>query len=97
MTGLRLDALIYPQLTAPYPLLYDDEEPVETTVSEVNIMGTPVVTVPSAPGTRADGTIEPFALSFTGLPNTEAELLALAYDYERAYPSRVVAELSTTV
>ena len=31
----KLDALVYPQLTEMYPENFSDEEPVETTVSEV--------------------------------------------------------------
>ena len=54
-------------------------------------MGTPGVTVPS---TRSDaGPIAPFNLMFTGKLNSEAHLLALAYDYEQASQLRIVAEL----
>ena len=51
-----------------------------------------MVTVPSTPNI-VDGAPVPFSLVFTGLANSEPELLALAYDYEQATQLRVVAEL----
>jgi amidase len=90
-----LDTLVYPQLTDLYPPLESEIEPTESTVSEANIAGTPVVVVPSTRSKAPGGGVEPFALSFMGLPNSEAKLLALAHDYEQASMLRVVPALTT--
>lgn len=50
----------------------------ETTVGEINISGVPGVTVPA--GYYSSGS--PFGLIFVGRLWSEAELLALAYNYE---------------
>lgn len=76
----KLDGLVFPQMYAPVPDLEGTEEYSSTTVSEINILGTPGVTVPA--GYYKDGS--PFSLIFLGRPFSEAELLGLAYDYEQA-------------
>ncbi len=76
----NLDGLIYPQMFAPIPDLFSDESYSSTTVSEINLLGTPGVTVPA--GYYEDGS--PFSLIFLGEPFSEADLLGYAYDYEQA-------------
>ena len=58
---------------------------------QINIMGTPAITVPSTP-VDSEAPM-PFSIIFTGLTNSEADLLSLAYDYEQATQLRLVAEL----
>lgn len=76
----QLDGLVFPQMYAPVPPLEGTEEYSSTTVSEINILGSPGITVPA--GFYEDGS--PFSLLFLGKPFSEAELLGLAYDYEQA-------------
>lgn len=76
----ELDGLVFPQMYAPVPDLAGTEAYSSTTVSEINILGTPGITVPA--GYYKDGS--PFSLIFLGEPFSEAELLGLAYDYEQA-------------
>lgn len=75
-----LDGLVFPQMYAPVPDLEGTESYSSTTVSEINIMGTPGINVPA--GYYEDGS--PFSLIFTGDQFSEAELLGFAYDYEQA-------------
>ena len=70
----------------PVPDLAGTEQYSNTTVSEINIMGTPRITVPA--GYYEDGS--PFSLIFLGEPFSEAELLGLSYDYEQATMLRQV-------
>ena len=93
----NLTALVYPQLLQPLPENFATEAISETTVSEINIMGIPGVTVPSTPSETADGSPSPFGLIFVGPAYSEAMLLALAHDYEQAYPYRYVPELLTSL
>ncbi|WP_017795404.1 amidase [Oceanobacillus kimchii] len=80
-----LDGFVYPQMSQETPLLHDEEGSIEaTTVSEINISGLPLVTVPA--GYYESGS--PFALAFFGKQWSEAELLAMAYDYEQATQHR---------
>ena len=65
---------------APVPDLADTQAYSSTTVPEINILGTPGITVPA--GYYEDGS--PFSVIFVGEPFSEAELLGLAYDYEQA-------------
>ena len=76
----RLDALAFPQMRAALPPLHGTETIHETTVSEINIAGLPGVTVPA--GYYDSGA--PFNLIFVGRMWSEADLLGLAYAYERA-------------
>ena len=76
----HLDALVFPQMRAELPPLHGPGTIQETTVSEINIAGLPVVTVPA--GYYASGA--PFGLVLVGPPWSEATLLALAHDYEGA-------------
>lgn len=80
----QLDGLVFPQMREELPLLKSDGVINETTVCEINIAGMPVVTVPA--GYYASGA--PFNLVFVGKQWSEAELLALAYDYEQATKHR---------
>ena len=81
MQAHQLDALVFPQMAAPTPRLIDTSASiVATTVSEINVMGTPGITVPA--GYYANGA--PFDLIFLDGPFSEAELLGYAYDYEQA-------------
>lgn len=85
----ELDVLIFPQTYAPVPDLFSDEDYSATTVSEINILGTPGVTVPA--GYYEDGS--PFSLIFLGEPFSEADLLGYAFDYEQATMLREPPEL----
>lgn len=76
----NLDGLVFPQMYEPVPSLTGTEEYASTTVSEINIMGTPGITVPA--GYYSDGS--PFSVIFLGEQFSEADLLGLAYDYEQA-------------
>ncbi|WP_099558944.1 amidase [Hartmannibacter diazotrophicus] len=80
MEGNRLDALIFPQMRDELPPLVGSETIHETCVCELNIAGLPGVTVPA--GTYPSGA--PFNIIFIGPLWSEADLLALAYDYETA-------------
>lgn len=80
MADNDLDGLVFPQMYAPVPDLAGTEPYSSTTVSEINIMGTPGINVPA--GYYEDGS--PFSLLFTGDQFSEAELLGFAYDYEQA-------------
>ncbi|WP_072013882.1 amidase family protein [Myxosarcina sp. GI1] len=84
-----LDGLVFPQMYAPVPDLFSDESYSATTVSEINILGTPGVTVPA--GYYEDGS--PFSLIFLGEAFSEADLLGYAYDYEQATMLREAPEL----
>jgi Asp-tRNA(Asn)/Glu-tRNA(Gln) amidotransferase A subunit family amidase len=92
-----LDALFFPQAGAPIPDLIEDPSRPEYSPNNhpelpsniVNDMGLPVVTVPF--GYYPDGT--PFVLAFIGDVWTEAELLAFAYDFERATLARAPPNL----
>ncbi len=84
-----LDALAFPQMYEPIPDLFSDEGYSATTVSEINILGTPGVTVPA--GYYEDGS--PFSLIFLDEAFSEAELLGYAYDYEQATMLREAPEL----
>ena len=76
----ELDGLVFPQMYAPVPDLEGTQAYSSTTVPEINILGTPGITVPA--GYYEDGS--PFSVIFVGEPFSEAELLGLAYDYEQA-------------
>ncbi len=80
----RLDALVFPQMRGPLGPLHGTDTIRETTVSEINIAGLPGVTVPA--GFYASGA--PFNLVLVGPQWGEADLLALAYDYEQAFAHR---------
>ncbi len=88
----KLDVLVFPQMSAKLPGVFDTVQHPATTVSEINIAGLPGVTVPA--GQFANGS--PFALIFVGRMWSEAELLAFAYDYEQATKLRIVPELVET-
>lgn len=73
-----LDGLVYPQMQMELPGLHSGQPILETTVGELNIAGTPGVTIPA--GSYASGA--PFELIFLGLMWSEADLIALAHAYE---------------
>jgi Asp-tRNA(Asn)/Glu-tRNA(Gln) amidotransferase A subunit family amidase len=85
----RLDVLIFPQLSAEIPGIFETSEYPATTVSEINIAGLPGVTVPA--GQFKNGS--PFSLILIGPMWSEADLLGYAYDYEQAFPHRIVPQL----
>jgi Asp-tRNA(Asn)/Glu-tRNA(Gln) amidotransferase A subunit family amidase len=89
MSDFKLDALIFPQMSADLPPVDGDLPYPATTVSEINIAGLPGVTVPA--GQFASGA--PFSLILVGRMWSEAELLAYAYDYEQATRHRIVPVL----
>ncbi|MDA9391570.1 amidase [Bradyrhizobium sp. CCBAU 45394] len=84
-----LDALVFPQMTKPVPRLVSEEYYGAATVSEINITGVPGVTVPA--GAYANGS--PFSLILVGRLWDEANLLAMAFDYEQATKHRIVPKL----
>jgi len=84
MDKYELDALFFPQMYKETPLLDSDENIGATTVSEINVAGVPLVTVPA--GYYKSGA--PFAVVFVGKMWSEADLLAYAYDYEQATKHR---------
>jgi Asp-tRNA(Asn)/Glu-tRNA(Gln) amidotransferase A subunit family amidase len=86
----RLDALVFPQMRSEVPPLQGLGSIATTTVSEINIAGVPGVTVPA--GEFRSGA--PFCLIFVGRLWRESDLLALAYDYERATQYRRAPRLS---
>jgi Asp-tRNA(Asn)/Glu-tRNA(Gln) amidotransferase A subunit family amidase len=86
----QLDGLVFPQMCNELPFLNSNGVIDETTVSEINIAGVPVVTVPA--GYYVSGA--PFNLVFVGKLWCEADLLALAYDYEKATNHRKAPALS---
>jgi amidase/aspartyl-tRNA(Asn)/glutamyl-tRNA(Gln) amidotransferase subunit A len=85
MDAESLDAFFFPQMFAPLPSVDGDGQYANTTVSEINVMGTPSVNL--AGGYYADGS--PFSVAFLGEPFSEAKLLGLAYDFEQATELRV--------
>ena len=75
-----LDGFVFPQMFKETPLLSSEDNIGATTVSEINVAGVPLVTVPA--GYYKSGS--PFALAFFGKMWSEADLLGMAYDYEQA-------------
>lgn len=90
MADNDLDAFFFPQMAAPLPDLFSEDPYANTTVSEINVLGTPGVNL--AGGFYADGS--PFSVQFLGEAFSEAKLLALAYDYEQATQNRTEPKLS---
>lgn len=84
-----LDALFFPQMFKETPLLDSDENIGALTVSEINVAGLPLVTVPG--GYYESGA--PFAVVFVGRMWSEADLLGMAYDYEQATRHRKAPQL----
>jgi len=88
-----LDGLFFPQAVRPVPDLPPPPSTANaigaTTVSEINLLGVPGVTVSG--GYYDDGS--PFSLIFVGKQWSEAALLAFAYDYEQATLHRLTPTL----
>lgn len=84
-----LDGLFFPQAIRPIPDLDSSTGIGATTVSEINIVGLPGVTVSG--GYYDDGS--PFGVIFVGKLWSEAELLGFAFDYEQATLHRVTPTL----
>ncbi|XID90884.1 amidase [Paenibacillaceae bacterium WGS1546] len=80
MDKYELDGFAFPQMFKETPPLSSEDNIGATTVSEINVAGIPLVTVPG--GYYASGS--PFSLAFFGRMWSEAELLGMAYDYEQA-------------
>jgi hypothetical protein len=80
MEQYDIDAFVYPQMWKETPDLFGGQNIGATTVSEINLLGTPGVTVPA--GYYSDGS--PFSVIFLGEQWSEAELLGYAFDYEQA-------------
>ena len=59
-----LDALVYPHASSLLPALASTDRINATTVSQINVAGTPLVTVPSVP--PPDMPASPFCLAFLG-------------------------------
>jgi amidase len=84
MDSLDLDALFYPQMWSPLEARVGGSYRA-TTVSEINVLGTPAVNLSG--GYYPDGS--PFSVQFLGDMWSEGELLSLAYDFELAANFRV--------
>jgi Asp-tRNA(Asn)/Glu-tRNA(Gln) amidotransferase A subunit family amidase len=84
MTLHDLDALFYPQMWSPLEARVGGSYRA-TTVSEINLLGTPAVNMSG--GYFPDGS--PFSVQFLGDMWSEGELLSLAYDFELATNFRV--------
>jgi amidase len=91
MDANDLSALVLPQLAAPVGSLPNGTI-TRTPGSAPNIMGTPGVTVPG--GYFSDGT--PFEMYFIGELNDDAQVLALAADYESVSENRIEPTLVTS-
>ncbi|MBM3604698.1 MAG: amidase [Alphaproteobacteria bacterium] len=88
-----LDLLVFPQMSSALPGIFEeDKDYPATTVSEINILGVPAVTMPA--GSFGNGS--PFSLIFIGELWDEAQLLGFAHAYERAAGNRIKAELVET-
>jgi Asp-tRNA(Asn)/Glu-tRNA(Gln) amidotransferase A subunit family amidase len=85
----QLDGLIFPQMRDALPPLHGDDVIHETTVCELNIAGLPGVTLPADYFQSG----APFNLIFVGRMWSEAELLAMAYDFEKAAQARRIPVL----
>jgi len=88
MEDQKLDGFVYPQMPEAIPEMREDWVK-STTISEINISGLPLITVPA--GYYQSGS--PFALAFFGKSFSEAELIAMAYAYEQATKLRVAPAL----
>jgi Asp-tRNA(Asn)/Glu-tRNA(Gln) amidotransferase A subunit family amidase len=86
----KLDALVMPQMREQLAAREAEDIIHETTVSEINIAGLPGVTFPA--GYYASGS--PFNLIAVGPLWSEAELIGVAYAYERATRHRKPPALS---
>ncbi|HZG77598.1 MAG TPA: amidase [Paenibacillus sp.] len=89
MDSYKLDAFVFPQMFKETPTIESGEEIGPTTVSEINVAGLPLVTVPA--GYYESGA--PFSLAFFGKMWSEASLLGYAYDYEQATKHRKAPQL----
>lgn len=85
-----LNGLFFPQMTRELGPLFGGSYG-STTVSEINLLGTPQVNLPG--GYYASGS--PFSVAFLGDQFTEASLLNYAYAFEQATKFRVAPVLST--
>jgi Asp-tRNA(Asn)/Glu-tRNA(Gln) amidotransferase A subunit family amidase len=85
----HLDALVFPQALSESPMLASDQNILPTSVSPINIAGLPLIGVPA--GYYVSGT--PFGIVIIGRLWSEAELLGLAYDWERHFHARKVPNL----
>jgi Asp-tRNA(Asn)/Glu-tRNA(Gln) amidotransferase A subunit family amidase len=81
----HLDGLVFPQMFDSLPPLDGTAQYPNTTVSEINLLGTPGVTVSG--GYYGNGS--PFSLIFMGPQFDEGPLLGYAYDYEQATMNRI--------
>lgn len=79
----QLDGFVYPQMPTAIPNI-QEENIQSTTISEINISGLPLITVPA--GYYENGS--PFALAFFGKMWSEAALIGMAYAYEQATKHR---------
>lgn len=92
MKDENLDGFFFPQMFSELPALPSPPATgsyPNTTVSEVNLMGTPLVDLSG--GYYADGT--PFSVAFLGDQWSEETLLSYAYAFESATDFRVAPAL----
>jgi len=79
MRAQRIDVMVYPTMPFNAPQASDPWPDIRTTLGYGNWLGLPEVSVPA--GIGADG-MPAGNLSFVGLPNTDATVLAYAHAYE---------------
>jgi len=89
LQNYNLDGLFFPQMTRELGPLFGGSYG-STTVSEINLLGTPQVNLPG--GYYASGS--PFSVAFLGDQFTEASLLNYAYAFEQATKFRVAPLLT---
>ena len=87
-----LDGFAFPQMPEAIPEL-KEEFVKSTTISEINVSGLPLITVPA--GYYQSGS--PFALAFFGKMWSEGELIGMAYAYEQATKHRMTTKLKETL
>lgn len=89
MDDNNLDALFFPQMYDKLPTMESGAGYRNTTVSEINLLGTPAVDLSG--GYYSDGS--PFAVQFLGKQWSEGDLLSFAYDFEQATLYRTAPNL----
>ncbi|GAC1409273.1 MAG: hypothetical protein PVSMB1_05190 [Gemmatimonadaceae bacterium] len=76
----RLDAMIYSTMPITAPRAVDPWPDIRTTLGYGNWLGLPEVSAPTGLGSEG---MPAGNISFVGLPESDAQLLAFAHSYER--------------
>lgn len=88
MAEQQLDAFVYPTMLEDVPTL-DSEDVATSTISEINISGLPLITIPAGFYSNSS----PFNLAFFSTMWSEGDLLGMAYAYEKAAGGRKAPQL----